>query len=113
MKSLKNDNFLEKVPRLNDEIEYKTDEDGKITLTVKNKGFFNYLSQKLFFSPEKSYIHLDELGSYCIGCTDGKKNIIEIGEMVKEKFGDDAQPLYERLSKFYQIMDSYKFILWN
>ena len=108
-----NENFLERVPCLNGEIVYNTDEQGKTTLTVSNKGFFNFFAQKLFYAPKKSYIHLDELGSYCLNCTDGKKNIIEIGKMVKEKFGDDAEPLYERLSKFYQIMSSYRFILWK
>lgn len=113
MKKHSQENFLEKVPCINSDIDYKTDEEGKITLIVKNKGFFNFLAQKLFFAPDTSYIHLDELGSFCLKCTDGKRNIIEIGELVKQQFAEQSEPLYERLSKFYQIMDSYKFILWK
>ena len=44
---------------------------------------------------------------------DGKKNIIELGEDVDKKFGEKANPLYERLAKYFQILDSYGFIKWN
>lgn len=113
MKKQKQDNFLEKVPCINTNIEYTKDEQGKITLVVKNKGLFNFLAQKLFFAPDKSYIHLDELGSFCVLCTDGKKDIIQIGELVKAKFGEKAEPLYQRLSEFYKIMASYKFVIFK
>ena len=113
MKKHSQENFLEKVPCINSDIKYKTDEDGKITLIVKNKGFFNFLAQKLFFAPDTSYIHLDELGSFCVSCTDGTRDIIQIGEMVKQKFGGKAEPLYERLCDFYRIMSSYNFVIWK
>ena len=29
-----------------------------------------------------------------------------------EKFGEEAHPLYERLARYFQIMDSYHFISW-
>ena len=44
---------------------------------------------------------------------DGERNIIEIGKLVDEKFGEEAQPLYPRLAKFFQILDSYGFIEWK
>ena len=31
---------------------------------------------------------------------DGNRNIIAIGALVREEFGDQAEPLYERLAKF-------------
>jgi hypothetical protein len=39
-------------------------------------------------------------------------NICAIGKKVNENFGDEANPLFERLSIFFKIMDSYKFISW-
>jgi len=30
--------------------------------------------------------------------------------LVESKFGDDAKPIYERLAKFFQILESYGFI---
>ena len=32
---------------------------------------------------------------------------------LEEKFGEKANPLYERLAKYFQILESYHFIDWN
>lgn len=106
------ENYLDKKPMLNSNIGYKI-KDGIVILEIENKGITNRIFQKLFNKPKISYIHLDELGSFSIMVADGKKSIFEIGKEVYEKFGDKADPLYERLSKFFQIMDSYSFIEWK
>ena len=40
-------------------------------------------------------------------------NILSLGEAVKERFGEKCEPLYERLAKFFQILDSYNFIYFK
>ena len=44
---------------------------------------------------------------------DGEKNIIELGKEVEKHFGEKANPLYERLAKYFQILDSYHFVEWK
>ena len=111
-KDIKSENYLERIPMLRSDISYKED-DGVITLEIQNKGFVNRIFQKLFFKPAVSYIHLDKLGSFCVKTADGVRDIVAIGELVSAEFGDDAEPLYERLAKFFQIMDSYGFLEWK
>ena len=41
---------------------------------------------------------------------DGQTNIIRLGEQVDKQFGQAASPLYERLAKFFQVLESYHFI---
>lgn len=106
------ENFLEKVPVRNDSISWTRGEDGKITLEIENKGFFNRLAQKLFKKPPVSYVHLDELGSFVWPLLDGQKDITALGKLVEEKFGEEAHPLYERLAQYFRILDSYRFIKW-
>ena len=36
-----------------------------------------------------------------------------LGEAVKERFGEDAEPLYERLAEFFRILESYHFVNFN
>lgn len=105
-------NYLERKPLLSNSVVHKCDDDGIVTLEIENRGIMNRIAQKLFFKPKLSYIHLDELGSYAVQCADGRRDILQIGEMVKVRFGEKAEPLYERLAKFFQIMDSYSFIEW-
>lgn len=103
------ENFLEKKPRRNPDINWK-EKDGQITLEIENKGPFNRLAQKLLKKPKISYIHLDEMGSFIWPLIDGETDIIDLGKKVKEHFGDKAEPLYERLSKYIKILESYGFV---
>ena len=106
-------NYLEKIPQRIEKLSWSVDEEGKVTLEVENKGWANRLAQIFFKRPRVSYVHMDELGSFLWPLLDGEKNIIELGVLVKEKFGKDAEPLYERLARFFQILDSYHFITFK
>ncbi len=109
MRKKKNENYLDKKPvRAN--IKWDTDSDGNITLQVENKGSMNKIAQVFFKKPKVSYIHLDEMGNFIWPMLDGEKDITEIGVLVKEHFGEKAEPLYERLAKYIQTLESYKFI---
>lgn len=106
-------NYLERRPMRPDIIEWSVDEKGIVTLDIKNTGFFNAVAQKFFGKPKVSHIHLDEIGSFVWPLLDGEKDIIALGVWVKEHFGDEAEPLYERLARYFQILDSYSFIEWK
>ena len=104
------ENFLEKGPVRSQYLNWTVDEDGLVTLEIENTGFFNRIAQKVFRKPKFSYVHLDKTGSFVWPLIDGEKDIITLGELVKERFGEEAEPLYQRLAKFFQILDSYHFI---
>ena len=107
------ENYLEKIPCRTEGINWTSDDAGIVTLEIENKGFANKICQLLFKKPKISYIHLDEIGSFVWPIIDGKKNIIELGEAVDKEIGEKANPLYERLAKYFQILESYGFIKWN
>lgn len=106
-------NYLEKIPKRSSYIRWTKSEDGLVTLEIDNVGFFNKIAQKLFKKPKISYVHLDKTGSFVWPLIDGEKNILALGEAVKEEYGKEAEPLYERLAKFFQILESYNFITFK
>ena len=110
MKQKTKENFLDKIPVIPEGLNWKTDESGIVTLEQINKGITNRIFQILFKKPKISYIHLDELGSFVWNLIDGEKKVYDYGESVKERFGKDAEPLYERLSQYFQILKNYGFI---
>ena len=112
-KAKRSENYLERKPVRNEAIPWSIDDKGLVTLQVENKGWVNRLAQKLFHRPKFTQVHLDKNGSFVWPLLDGEKNIIELGEAVREHFGDKAEPLYERLAKYFQILDSYQFIEWK
>lgn len=104
-------NYLDYKPKRNPVLNYTTDDEGIVTLEIENKGAMNRIFQKLFKKPKITYIHLDEMGSFIWPYLDGEMTITELGVIVKEHFGEKAEPLYERLAKYVQILVSYKFVI--
>ena len=106
------ENFLEKIPCRADFVKWQTDGEGIVTLEIENKGFFNRLAQKLLAKPKVSYVHLDNMGSFVWLHSDGEKNVMQIGSLVEEHFGEAAHPLYQRLSKYFAVLESYGFVTY-
>ncbi len=107
------ENYLLRIPSRKSSIQWETDETGTVTLMIENRGWANRLAQKLLFRPKHSQVHLDKFGSFVWQTMDGVMDITAIGKLVEAEFGDDAKPLYERLARYFQILDSYHFIDWK
>lgn len=112
-KNLLDNNYLEKKPYRNGDINFSIDGEGNVTMEIENKGVFNRVFQLLLKKPKISYIHLEEIGSFVWPIIDGEKTITDVGVFVKEHFGEKAEPLYERLAKYFQILESYGFVKFN
>ncbi len=112
-KQIISENYLEKIPVPNSLLKWETTPENRVNLLVENTGFFNRVAQRIFGKPSVTYVHLDDMGSFVWPLMDGKRSIIEIGKLVEEHFGEAAHPLYERLAKFFQVLDSYRFIEWK
>ena len=105
------ENYLTNIPSVPQGFRFSTDENGIVTLEIENKGVMNRIAQKLFRKPKISYIHLDEFGSFVWQQIDGKTDILSLGEIVKKQFGENIEPLYPRLAKYFSILESYGFII--
>lgn len=109
----KNENYLENIPCKNPKIKWTAEREGIVTLEIENKGVFNRIAQKLLKKPPVTYVHLDKTGSFVWPLINGEKTIEELAAYVDKEFGEDAHPLYERLAKFFQILESYGFIFYK
>ena len=84
-----------------------------MTVHVVNKGLYHWIAQKIFKRPRISHIKLDEYGSFVWRQVDGRRTIFEISDLVKEKFGREAEPLLNRLVKYFETLYQNEFILWR
>lgn len=103
-------NYLDFIPCCNPLYTWDADEKGIVTVHVVNKGFYNFLAQKLFKRPRISHIKLDAYGSFVWQQMDSVKTIYDISELVKNEFGKEAEPVVERLVKYFRILYQNKFI---
>ena len=69
-------------------------------LDVENTGWFNKIAQTVFNKPQYTKVHLDAQGTFIWPLIDGKRTVTDIAALVKEEFGEAAEPT---LSKNYQI----------
>ena len=51
------------------------------------------------------------MGSVVMGAIDGKRSVDDIAMVVKNHFGDGAEPLYERLILFFKALHRNKFVV--
>lgn len=106
---MKKKNYLDYIPSISNRNTWD-EEDGIVTIHMAHKGFYHRIAQMVFKKPKVSHIKLDEFGSFVWLNIDGKKSVYDISMLVKEKFGEKAEPLYERLIKFFQILKNNKFV---
>ncbi|MBP3313150.1 MAG: PqqD family protein [Oscillospiraceae bacterium] len=113
MAKMQNENFLDRIPVVSSEIRVTTEEDGKVVLEKDNKGLMNRFAQLVFGKPKVSYIHLDDMGSFILPLMDGETDVHALGEKVHERFGENAEPLYERLCQYLSTLHSYGLVDWK
>lgn len=108
----KKENYLDYVPAISGRHTW-SEEDGVVTVHMVHRGWNHWIAQKLFGRPRVSHIRLDEMGSFIYPLIDGKRDIGEIAMLVKEEFGEAAEPLYERLAKYMQILRNNELIYYK
>ncbi len=87
------------------------EKDGIVTINMIHKGIYDKIAQKFFHTPRVSHIDLDEYGSFLWLRIDGEKTIGQLALEMKEEFGQKAEPLYDRLTHYMQVLRNNNFIL--
>ena len=106
------ENYLDYIPKHNSLYLFCKKENNRIEVTVHNKGLINRVAQIIFRRPKYSKIELDDFGSFVWEQIDGERTIFEICALIKEQFGEEAEPLYERATTFFQILRRNSFIVY-
>lgn len=101
---------MDYIPVCNPQYTWDADKKGIVTVHVVNKGFYNWIAQKVFKRPKTSHISLDKYGSFVWRQMDGVRNVHEISKLVSKQFGEEAEPLLPRLVQYIQILYQNKFI---
>lgn len=112
MAKTKAENYLDYVPVTNPKNGWE-EKDGIVTVHMIHRGFYAKIAQKFFHTPRDSKIDLDGYGSFLWKQIDGKRTVGELAEQMKAQFGKDAEPLYDRLVKYIQILRNNDFILFR
>ena len=105
----KQENYLDYVPVVLSGNTWSVDS-GKVTVHTEHRGFYAGIAQTFFHRPRISHIALDLHGSFLFQKMDGQRTVGQLAELMHERFGSDAEPLYDRLVQYMQILYHNKFI---
>ena len=86
-------NYLDLIPVRAEELQWFTDRRDRIVLKVENTGLFNKIAQKVFNKPQFTKVHLDQQGTFIWPLIDGERTVADIAALVKDEFGEAAEPL--------------------
>jgi len=97
------ENFLLFVPHMK-HTEW-IEKDGFVLLIFHHNHPIQKAANWLVKKSSTSDIKFDDLGSTVWKAIDGKRNLYEIGEIVKTKFGASSEPVYERLIMYIRYLN--------
>jgi len=103
-------NFLKMVPEKNDTISWKETEDGLVQIVIHRNSILDRVVRVLYKTPETMKVDLDKIGSCVWNSIDSQRNMEQIGLILTEEFGNDVNPVYNRLAEFINLLRNNKFI---
>ncbi len=106
-------NYLDFIPKKVKNIDWKEKENGNIQLIIYKDSFIQKIIIKLFFTPDKFFVDLDDIGSFVWIYIDGNRSVYDIARLLKKEFGEEVEPIYERLIKYIVILKNNNFIEFN
>ncbi|MDK2800681.1 MAG: hypothetical protein PWP27_2171 [Clostridiales bacterium] len=107
----KTDNFLDLIPVIKRNQSWIKKENGLIEIIIPRNKILDRIVRIFHKTPKVMRIELDKVGSCVWKNIDGKKNIEEIGKILKAEFGQEVEPLYQRLGTYINILKNNKFIV--
>ncbi|RAL26359.1 PqqD family protein [Thermoflavimicrobium daqui] len=107
------ENVLDKIPVLKELYQLESIDEETVQVVIPRTSFIERLSVRFLKQPSHIRVRLDRLGSFVIGCCDGKHRVEEIQEKLIDHFGEEAEPVLPRLVQFLQIMEVNGWITWK
>ena len=105
-------NLLDLIPVRN--IKWEKKEDGLIVL-LRPKFELPLLKKYILPRLKNPYfkIKLDHVGSFIWELCNGSLRVEELAKSMKDKFGDEVEPLYDRLALFLHSLEKSHFIYYK
>lgn len=97
-------NIYDMIPKKKENVDSKKTEEEKTILIIKRKKWIDKIFQKIFNTPKKTTLDLDQLGSFVWKQCNGKKTIGDIAQKLKKNFPEEASPIEGRLITFIKIL---------
>lgn len=95
-----------------DNIHFEVSKEGIVIILLEQKHFVQRIFRRLGMDiPLYRRVRLDAKSSFVFNHIDGRKNVEDLGELLKTEFGEEVYPIYPRLLTFLnQLEEQYRYI---
>jgi hypothetical protein len=104
-------NLLDMIPSKNGGLKTVLGEDGLLGIVIERNSLWDRFARLFARIPPTFTVRLDARGSFVWETINGHRSAAEIAAMLREKFGDDAEPIYERLALYLKLLANNSLIL--
>ena len=87
--------------------------DGTVGLDVIHTSWADRLAQKLWKKPEVTHVRLEEFGAVLWPRLDGERTVYDLALLVEERFGAAAEPLFQRIARYFVSLHRAGYIAWK
>ncbi|MGD6816419.1 PqqD family protein [Metabacillus sp. 84] len=112
-KRKKERNLLELVPLLADHVSFERKENGKGILLVQRTNAVERFSVRFLKQPAVRTIQMDEYGTFILSEMGEEATVDDLASRMSAHFGENAEPVLPRLTKFLQILESQEWLNWK
>jgi len=111
MKKVKeSENFLDLIINRNEKHSWIELESDIVQIQIHRNTRLDKVVRKIFRTPEVMKIDLDKYGSFIWKEIDGSSDVASIANKFSDNFGEEVEPLYERLIHYVNILKNNEFI---
>lgn len=103
------ENVLTMVPEYNRDFEHVDDRVVLFEPKFKNKWLVKHLLPRMKQPHYK--IHLDEYGTFVWNRINGRRTVLDIAVQLEKVYGDQVEPVHERLGMFINMLAQRKYII--
>ncbi len=107
-------NLLELIPVRNRSWDARGDEPSRVDIIVPRFAG-RWLGKLILPRLRRPHyrVSLDEVGSWVWRRCDGETTVKQIGRGLSAEFGEDVEPVYDRLALFFRQMEEHSFIVFR
>ena len=106
-------NLLEMIPVKSERYQWEKTEDNLVQIIIPRDSMLERAVRLFFKTPEVMRIDLDATGSLVWESIDNHRTVSEIGEILRREMKDQAEPLYERLGTYLNLLKNNHFITFK
>ena len=109
---MKKENFLLKIPIRNPQVRWEENKAGRVRIKVERKDLLYSTVKVLTGRVRIDRVPLDKYGSFIWRNIDGKNNMEDIQQLLKEEYQEEIENLEERVVNYFGVLKKHQFIVF-